>query len=54
FTSWIFATFFFLPLCFIIGPVGKCCRIPFSRIVRYFKKWFLCFRRQNSNKDANR
>ena len=24
FTSWMFATFFFLPLCAIVGPVGKC------------------------------
>ena len=42
FTSWMFATFFFLPLCAIVGPVGKCGSIPFSRMVRGFRR---CCRR---------
>jgi hypothetical protein len=37
-TSWVFATFFFLPLCAIIGPVGNCGSIPFSRIKAYFQR----------------
>ncbi|UJR21298.1 hypothetical protein I4U23_024389 [Adineta vaga] len=37
-TSWIFATFFFLPLCAIIGPVGTCGSIPFTRLRAYFQR----------------
>ncbi|CAF4881176.1 unnamed protein product [Rotaria sp. Silwood1] len=37
-TSWGFAMFFFLPLCLIIGPVGTCGSISFSRIIKCFKK----------------
>ncbi|CAF2405578.1 unnamed protein product [Rotaria sp. Silwood2] len=37
-TSWGFAMFFFLPLCAIIGPVGTCGSIPFSRIIQCFKR----------------
>lgn len=37
-TSWSFAMFFFLPLCVIIGPVGNCGSIPFSRIIEYFQQ----------------
>ncbi|CAF0998227.1 unnamed protein product [Rotaria sordida] len=37
-TSWSFAMFFFLPLCAIIGPVGTCGSIPFSRIIKCFKR----------------
>ena len=46
FTSWMFATFFFLPLCAIVGPVGKCGSIPFSRIVRGFRR---CCRRAGAS-----
>ena len=28
--------FFFLPLCAIFGPVGRCGAIPFSQIGAYF------------------
>ena len=37
-TSWIFATFFFLPLCVIVGPVGRCGSIPFTRIGEYLRR----------------
>ncbi|CAF0976871.1 unnamed protein product [Rotaria sp. Silwood1] len=37
-TSWSFAMFFFLPLCAIIGPVGSCGSIPFSRLIKCFKR----------------
>ncbi|CAF4523040.1 unnamed protein product, partial [Rotaria sp. Silwood2] len=37
-TSWSFAMFFFLPLCLIIGPVGTCGSISFSRIIKCFKQ----------------
>ncbi|CAF1239448.1 unnamed protein product [Rotaria magnacalcarata] len=37
-TSWSFAMFFFLPLCVIIGPVGNCGSIPFSRITEFFQQ----------------
>lgn len=37
-TSWVFATFFFLPLCAMIGPVGTCGSIPFTRIGVYLKR----------------
>ncbi|UJR06815.1 hypothetical protein I4U23_011102 [Adineta vaga] len=37
-SSWIFAMFFFLPLCAIIGPVGKCGSIQFSRIALCLKR----------------
>ncbi|CAF0819815.1 unnamed protein product [Rotaria sp. Silwood1] len=54
FTSWVFSMFFFLPLCAIIGPVGKCGSIPFTRIGEYFKRCLL-FRcqRHNSNDIIN-
>jgi len=53
-TSWVFAMFFFLPLCAIIGPVGKCGSIPFTQIGSYFKRWFLCsHHRRNSNNNTN-
>jgi len=46
--------FFFLPLCAIIGPVGKCGSIPFTRIKEYCKRRLLCSRhRQNENKDID-
>ncbi|UJR19779.1 hypothetical protein I4U23_022913 [Adineta vaga] len=45
-TSWIFAMFFFLPLCAIIGPVDNCGSIPFSRILLCFKRCI--HRNQNS------
>ncbi len=41
-TSWVFAMFFFLPLCVIIGPVGKCGSIPFAKIGEFFKRYLLC------------
>ncbi len=44
-TSWLFAMFFFLPLCAIIGPVGKCGSIPFTKIGQYLKRCF-CYRRE--------
>ncbi|CAF0753994.1 unnamed protein product [Adineta ricciae] len=37
-SSWTFAMFFFLPLCAILGPVGGCGSIPFSRIALCFKQ----------------
>ncbi|CAF1507168.1 unnamed protein product, partial [Rotaria sordida] len=37
-TSWSFSMFFFLPLCLIIGPVGICGSIPFSRLIKCFKQ----------------
>ena len=52
-TSWLFATFFFLPLCAIIGPVGECGSIPFSRIRRWLKRTIpCCHSRPQSNADA--
>ncbi|CAF4435241.1 unnamed protein product, partial [Adineta steineri] len=54
FMSWVFAMFFFLPLCAIIGPVGKCGSIPFTRIKEFCKRCLLCCRRrQTSNNDIN-
>lgn len=41
-TSWLFATFFFLPLCAIVGPVGHCGSIPFVRIGKSLRQ---CLRR---------
>ncbi|CAF0755731.1 unnamed protein product [Adineta steineri] len=54
FMSWVFAMFFFLPLCAIIGPVGKCGSIPFTRIKEFCKRCLLCCRRrQTSNNDID-
>ena len=50
-TSWVFAMFFFLPLCAIIGPVGQCGSIPFRRIGQTFKQCFL--RHRSSHEDAD-
>ncbi|CAF1476566.1 unnamed protein product, partial [Didymodactylos carnosus] len=44
-TSYVFATFFFLPLCAIMGPVGNCGSIPFNTICTFFKR--CCSRRRS-------
>ena len=50
----MFATFFFLPLCAIIGPVGECGSIPFTQIGEYLKQCFVgCFHRRNSTTITN-
>ncbi|UJR28148.1 hypothetical protein I4U23_009402 [Adineta vaga] len=56
FMSWVFAMFFFLPLCAIIGPVGKCGSIPFQRIGQFCKQRLFCCRRrqdQTNQQDIN-
>lgn len=50
-TSWVFSMFFFLPLCAIIGPVGKCGSIPFARIGECLKRC-LSFGYRRANSDA--
>ena len=50
-TSWVFAMFFFLPLCAIIGPVGHCGSIPFRKIGQTFKQCVL--RRRPSNEEPD-
>ncbi|CAF0937150.1 unnamed protein product [Didymodactylos carnosus] len=50
-TSYVFATFFFLPLCAIMGPVGNCGSIPFSTICSFFKD---CWCRRRSSQSLPR
>lgn len=51
-TSWIFATFFFLPLCAIIGPVGRCGSIPFARLAQFIRRSVIpCCKRENTGWD---
>lgn len=53
-TSWIFATFFFLPLCAMIGPVGKCGSIPFSRLAQRCRRHVFPCQDRGSTKDIDR
>ncbi|XP_057308069.1 protein dispatched homolog 1-like isoform X2 [Hydractinia symbiolongicarpus] len=32
FVSWVYSTFFFLPLCAVIGPVGTTCQLTFNKM----------------------
>lgn len=32
FVSWVYSTFFFLPLCAVIGPVGTTCQLTFKKM----------------------
>ncbi|CAF2145697.1 unnamed protein product, partial [Rotaria magnacalcarata] len=52
-TSWVFSMFFFLPLCAIIGPVGKCGSIPFTRIGEYLKRCLSFHRHRANSNDLN-
>ncbi|CAF0860919.1 unnamed protein product [Adineta ricciae] len=53
FMSWVFAMFFFLPLCASIGSVGKCGSIPFRRIGQFCKNRLLCCFRRSRHPNEN-